>query len=438
MTQDDRGTDAPGWTEAPGVGLADVRVRHGRRGTALDVAALEWAPGTVHGLLGPNGSGKSTLMAVVAGFRRPSSGRVRVAGVDPFEHAPTAARTCLVREGGDVVASDRVRDVLRTAAALRPTFSPGAAARLAETFAVPTRSFVDRLSRGQRSALGIVLGLAARAPLTLLDEVTLGLDAGARATFAAELAREQAEHPRTVVVATHLVDEVEPLLEHVTVLRAGSVLLHADVEAARSWVLTVSGAVPAVEGFAVGRDVIADRRLGGTAEVVVADPDDRGRAATSAPGALGRNGRPSVRQRRLLLDADPELRRAGGALQPGGGPPVVRRGRAGRGAGRRCLVPLARPRGAGGGGGRAGGVGRLPPGRGRGGHEHVLGRRGGRRRAAPGRGRAVPGARRGGVAGAAPDAPAPAGPLTGVGRPLTPSGRPAPRRSAAWCAAPAP
>ena len=183
-----------------------------------------------------------------------------------------------------MVASDRVRDVLRTAAALRPTFSPSAAARLRDTFEVPPASFVDRLSRGQRSALGIVLGLAARAPLTLLDEVTLGLDAGARAAFAAELAREQAEHPRTVVVATHLVDEVEPLLEHVTVLRAGSVLLHAGVEAARSQVVAVSGPAPVVEGFAVGRDVIADRRLGGTAEVVVADPDGETRTAAGAAG----------------------------------------------------------------------------------------------------------------------------------------------------------
>ena len=276
--------DEQGWTDPPGVSLADVRVRYGRRTTALDVAALEWTPGTVHGLLGPNGSGKSTLMAVVAGFRRPGGGQVRVGGVDPFEHAPTAARTCLLREGGDVITGDRVRDVLRTAAALRPTFSPTAAARLVETFAVPTRSFVDRLSRGQRSALGIVLGLSARAPLTLLDEVTLGLDAGARAAFAAELAREQAEHPRTVVVATHLVDEVEPLLEHVTVLRAGSVLLHADVEAARSRVVVVSGAAPAVEGFAVGRDVVADRRLGGSAEVVVADPDGQSRTAARVAG----------------------------------------------------------------------------------------------------------------------------------------------------------
>lgn len=221
---------------------------------------------------------------MVAGFCRPGAGQVRVDGVDPFEHAPTMARTCLVREGGDVVASDRVRDVLRTAAALRPSFSPSAASHLAETFEVPLRSFVDKLSRGQRSALGIVLGLAARAPLTLLDEVTLGLDAGARATFARELAREQAEHPRTVVIATHLVDEVEPLLEHVTVLQGGSVLLHEDVEAARSRVLAVSGPVPAVEGFAVGRDVVASRRLGGSAEVVVTDPGGQSRLAAEVAG----------------------------------------------------------------------------------------------------------------------------------------------------------
>ncbi len=271
--------------ECVDVDLAGVGVRYRRRGApALDGADLAWSPGTVHGLLGPNGSGKSTLLAVAAGFRRPTSGVVRVGGVDPFEDADTMARTCLVREGGDVVTGERVGDVLRTAASLRPSFTPAVAAHLVEVLALPLRSFVDRLSRGQRSALGIVLGLAARAPLTLLDEVTLGLDAASRAAFAAELAREQAEHPRTVVIATHLVDEVAPLLDRVTVLAAGSVVLHEDVETACSRVLAVSGAAPAVEGFAVGRQVVAERRLGGTAEVVVLDPDGQARPAAALAG----------------------------------------------------------------------------------------------------------------------------------------------------------
>lgn len=267
------------------VALTGVTVRYRRRGApALDVADLAWAPGLVHGLLGRNGSGKSTLLAVVAGFRRAGAGQVRVGGVDPFERATVAAGTCLAREGGDVVTSDRVRDVLRTAATLRPSFDLTAALDLADRFELSRRSFVDRLSRGQRSALGVVLGLAARASLTLLDEVTLGLDAAARAAFACELAREQAEHPRTVVVATHLVDEVEPLLDRVTVLHAGRVLLDDDMEAARSRVVAASGPAPAVEGFAVGCDVIASRRLGGTAEVVVADPAGQSRLAAEVAG----------------------------------------------------------------------------------------------------------------------------------------------------------
>ncbi len=275
------------------VSLTGAVVRYSRRGApALDVADLAWSPGLVHGLLGRNGSGKSTLLAVVAGFQRAGAGQVRVGGDDPFEHAPSAAGTCLVREGGDVVTSDRVRDVLRTAAALRKSFDLAAAAHLAERFELSRRSFVDRLSRGQRSALGVVLGLASRAPLTLLDEVTLGLDAAARAAFACELAREQAEHPRTVVVATHLVDEVEPLLDRVTVLHAGRVLLAGDVEAARSRVVAASGPAPAVEGFAVGRDVVASRRLGGTGEVVVTDPDGQSRLAAEVAGL--RVGSPSL------------------------------------------------------------------------------------------------------------------------------------------------
>ncbi len=297
-----------GESAGAGVDLTGVGVRYRRRGApALDGVDLAWSPGAVHGLLGPNGSGKSTLLALAAGFRRPSSGVVRVDGMDPFEDADTLARTCLVREGGDVVTADRVRDVLRTAAALRPGFSPAAAAHLVDVLGLPLRSFVDRLSRGQRSALGIVLGLAARAPLTLLDEVTLGLDAASRAAFATELARQQADHPRTVVVATHLVDEVAPLLDHVTVLAGGSVLLHEDVESACSRVLAVSGPAPAVEGFAVGCQVVAERRLGGTAEVVVLDPAGHARRAAALAGLDAAS--PSLQDALVHLTSDPSGRR---------------------------------------------------------------------------------------------------------------------------------
>ena len=107
---------------------------------------------------------------------------------------------------------------------------------------------MKQLSRGMTSAVGIVLGLASRAPLTLFDEPYLGLDAVARQLFYDRLLADYAEHPRTVVLSTHLIEEIASLLERVMPIDRGRVLLDADAESLRGSALTVTG--PAGEGAA--------------------------------------------------------------------------------------------------------------------------------------------------------------------------------------------
>ncbi len=293
--------------EARGLGL-----HYGRAGgPALDGVSFTWRAGAVHALLGRNGSGKSSLMAVVAAFRRASSGSVLVDGVDPWEDARVMAGTCLVREGGDLLGGDRAGDALRSAAALRPTWSADLAARLVDRFELPLRQRVDRLSRGQRSALAATLGLASRAPLTMMDEVTLGMDAPSRYAFYEELLADYAEHPRTIVVSTHLVEEVERLVEHVTVLHHGGVVVHAEADAARAGVLLVSGAADDVAAFTAGRRVLAERRAGRTVEAVLADADGRLRPAAERAGL--EVGTPSLQDALVHLTGTP-ARAAEGVL----------------------------------------------------------------------------------------------------------------------------
>ena len=103
-----------------------------------------------------------------------------------------------------------------------------------------------------RSAVGIVIGLAARAELTLFDEPYAGLDAVARQLFYDRLLADYAEHPRTILLSTHLIDEVADLLEHVVVLDHGRVALDAPAEEIRGTAMTVSGPAIAVEEFVAG------------------------------------------------------------------------------------------------------------------------------------------------------------------------------------------
>lgn len=111
-----------------------------------------------------------------------------------------------------------------------------------------------KLSRGQRSALAIVISLAARAPYTFMDEPYLGLDPGHRALFYEEFARALAEHPRTVILSTHLIDEVSDLLEDVVMIEDGRVTVDADIDDARDSAFVLRGLEPVV------RDVVGARR----------------------------------------------------------------------------------------------------------------------------------------------------------------------------------
>ena len=146
---------------------------------ALDDVSLTVGAGTITGLLGRNGAGKTTLLRILAGQEFPSSGSVRVFGAAPAENQDVLRRLVLVRE--DQVYPDfKVCHALRAASFSYPNWDAGLASSLLKDYGVRAGKAIKGLSRGQRSALGITIGLAARAEVTLFDEPYTGLDAVAR------------------------------------------------------------------------------------------------------------------------------------------------------------------------------------------------------------------------------------------------------------------
>jgi ABC-2 type transport system ATP-binding protein len=133
------------------------------------------------------------------------------------------------------------------------------------------------------SAVGIIIGLASRAPVTLFDEPYLGLDAVARQLFYDRLIADYAEHPRTVVLSTHLIEEIAPLLEHVLLIDRGRILLDADAESLRGSAVTVTGPGEKVHTFARQHELLHSESLGGHSRAVVRidGPADRRAAAAS-------------------------------------------------------------------------------------------------------------------------------------------------------------
>ena len=242
---------------------------------ALDRLDLRLAAGKIHGLLGRNGSGKSTLAATLAGFRQPDEGRVLIEGGDldpaqePYENAVVTSRVCLIRESGDLVEQAPVKHAIKLAASLRPYWDHDLAEELLDRFEVPLDKKIQRLSRGKKSALGVVLGLASRAPLTIFDESYLGMDVPSRTLFYDALLADYAQVPRTIILSTHLVSEVSAMLEEVVILDKGRLVTQSPVDALRGRGASLVGPAAVVDTFTGGFTVLAEERLGGTKSTTV-------------------------------------------------------------------------------------------------------------------------------------------------------------------------
>jgi len=230
--------------------------------TALDAVSFDIEADTIYAVLGRNGAGKTTAMSLMTAQNLPSAGTVRVFGEDPYENARVLSRMCFVREGQKYPDDATARHALRAARLFFPRWDQDFADRLVEDFRLPLKRTIKKLSRGQLSAVGVIIGLASRAEITFFDEPYLGLDAVARQLFYDHLLADYAEHPRTVLLSSHLIDEIADLVERVLVIEEGRILLDATTDETRGLATSIVGDAEAVASVVAGREVIHRESLG--------------------------------------------------------------------------------------------------------------------------------------------------------------------------------
>lgn len=229
---------------------------------AVDDISFAIEKDTIYGLLGRNGAGKTTVMSILTAQNFATSGDVRVFGEQPYENARVLSRLCFVREGQKYPDDATPTHALRAARMFFPRWDQQFADRLVDEFQLPMTRRIKKLSRGQLSAVGVVIGLASRAELTFFDEPYLGLDAVARQLFYDRLLEDYGNHPRTVVLSSHLIDEIANLIERVLVIDRGRILMDEDTDSVRDRAITIVGDTAAVDAFAAGREVIHRESLG--------------------------------------------------------------------------------------------------------------------------------------------------------------------------------
>jgi ABC-2 type transport system ATP-binding protein len=252
--------------------------------TAVRDASFAIEENTVNGLLGRNGAGKTTMMQLLTGQQFASSGDIRVFGQSPVENAAVLGNICFIKESQSYPEEFRPRHVFASAPWFFQNWDAELADRLIADFRLPVDRRIKKLSRGQLSAVGVIVGLASRAPVTFFDEPYLGLDAVARQIFYDRLLEDFAEHPRTIILSTHLIDEVSALLEHVFVIDDGRIIIDENADALRGSATTISGARAAVDAFVGARTVLHREGLGGLASVTVESLTAADRGAAAAAG----------------------------------------------------------------------------------------------------------------------------------------------------------
>jgi ABC-2 type transport system ATP-binding protein len=217
----------------PVIHVSEVTRRFGAT-TALASASLSVTRGVVHGLVGANGAGKTTLIKHVLGLLRPESGSVRVFGLDPVaDPVGVLSRIGYLSEERDLPGWMRVDELIRYSRAFYPDWDDAYAQELAHTFALDPTAKIKNLSKGQKARAGLLIALAYRPELLVLDEPSTGLDPIVRRDILAAVIRTIADEGRTVLFSSHLLEEVEQVADHVTMIARGRIALSAPLDVIR-------------------------------------------------------------------------------------------------------------------------------------------------------------------------------------------------------------
>src|SRR5713226_8328219 len=230
------------------VELSQLSRRFGTK-EALCSVTLSLPRGGVYGLVGANGAGKTTLIKHILGLLKAQSGTVRVFGLDPVADPVGAlSRIGYLSEGNDLPGWMRLDELIGYTRAFYPRWDDAYAGELRQKFALDPAAKIASLSKGQKARAGLLVALAYRPELLVLDEPSSGLDPIVRRDIVGAVMRTIAGEGRTVLFSSHLLDEVEQVADHVTMISQGKIALSAPLSAVKESYRTLDEAFVALVG----------------------------------------------------------------------------------------------------------------------------------------------------------------------------------------------
>lgn len=236
--------------------------------TFKDVVALEdvnltFQENKIYGLLGRNGAGKSTLLNAITNKIFPTSGDILVDGEKVLENEKALSKIYCMSEQTFYPDNMKIKDVFKWSKEFYPDFDHEYAIELTKKFDLKINKAIKSLSTGYNSIFKIIVALSCNAPVILLDEPVLGLDANHRDLFYKELINSYSENPRTIIISTHLIEEIADLIEEVVIIKQGKILINESAEKVKLMGYGVSGKASDVDEFIKDKEVLSVDVLGG-------------------------------------------------------------------------------------------------------------------------------------------------------------------------------
>lgn len=238
---------------------------------ALNSVDLKIEENKIYGLLGRNGAGKTTLLNIITAQLFQTQGTVKIFGEEPYENSNVLNKMCFVKDSPQHMMDFKVRDILKIASDFYIYWDNDFSRNLVNQFSLDTSKKYRTLSKGMQSIVGIIIGLSSRAPITIYDEPYVGLDAAARLLFYDILLKDYSENPRTIILSTHLIDEVSKIFESIIILDKGSVLMTEEVDTLRDKALYISGLKDVVDKIIESRKTIHEETMGNNKIAAVFD-----------------------------------------------------------------------------------------------------------------------------------------------------------------------
>lgn len=243
--------------------IRNLSKSYGRNKVLTDIN-LDIEENKIYGLLGRNGAGKTTLLKLIASQILKDDGEIKLDGEEIFENSKAMEDICLVKDFPNSVKERKVKDILALGKIIYKDWDEEYKNYLIREFNLNIRKKLLKLSTGNKTIVGLIIGLASRSRITIFDEPTIGLDAAMRYKFYNLLLEDYEKNPRTIIISTHLIDEVANLFEEVIILNNRRVMLKNEVNALKEKAYFLSGREDLINPIIKDKKVIHKEEFGST------------------------------------------------------------------------------------------------------------------------------------------------------------------------------